>query len=66
MLAHVEKQDPDQALVTNLALEKQVNAFFRLRSQSVIRELRERFPELPEDPDPRTVFIKLRELRNSW
>jgi hydroxyacylglutathione hydrolase len=28
--------------------------------------LREAFPELPEKPDPRTVFLKLRELRNSW
>jgi len=43
-----------------------VNTFFRLRSPSVIAQLRERFPELPEQPDPRTVFIKLRELRNSW
>jgi hydroxyacylglutathione hydrolase len=32
----------------------------------VIARLRERFPELPEEPDPQTVFIKLRELRNSW
>jgi hydroxyacylglutathione hydrolase len=66
LLAHVEKQQPDKALVTNLALEKQVNTFFRLRSESVIRELRERFPDLPENPDPRIVFLKLRELRNSW
>jgi hydroxyacylglutathione hydrolase len=28
--------------------------------------LRESFPELPEKPDQRTVFLKLRELRNSW
>jgi hypothetical protein len=21
---------------------------------------------LPENPDPKTVFVKLRELRNSW
>ena len=23
-------------------------------------------PELPEQPDAKTVFVKLRELRNSW
>jgi hydroxyacylglutathione hydrolase len=32
----------------------------------VIRELREAFPDLPENPDQRTVFLKLRELRNKW
>jgi hydroxyacylglutathione hydrolase len=32
----------------------------------VIAQLRERFPDLPEHPDPRTVFVKLRELRNTW
>ena len=66
LLAQVEKQDPDQALVTNLALERQVNTFFRLRSRTVIRNLQERFPDLPDEPDPKTVFLKLRELRNSW
>ena len=28
--------------------------------------LRERFPDLPERPDAKTVFLKLRELRNDW
>jgi hydroxyacylglutathione hydrolase len=28
--------------------------------------LRERFPELPDDPDARSVFLRLRELRNQW
>jgi len=28
--------------------------------------LREAFPDLPEAPDPQTVFLKLRELRNTW
>jgi len=32
----------------------------------VIARLREKFPELPEQPDTETVFLKLRELRNSW
>lgn len=66
LLVQVEKQDPDWALVTNLVLEKTVNTFFRLRSPSVIRKLKESFPDLPDDPDAKTVFLKLRELRNSW
>ena len=62
----VRDQDPSRALVTTLALEKEINTFFRLHNPSVIRRLREAFPDLSEDPDPRTVFIKLRELRNRW
>jgi len=66
LLAEVEGQDPDAALVSTLALEKEINTFLRLSSPSVIARLREVFSDLPEDPDPKTVFLKLRELRNSW
>jgi hydroxyacylglutathione hydrolase len=66
LLDDVENQDPDEALVSKLGLEKEINTFFRLHSPSVIRRLREAFPDLPDDPDPKTVFLKLRELRNSW
>jgi len=31
-----------------------------------IAKLREAFPDLPDKLDPRTVFLKLRELRNKW
>ena len=66
LLERVADQDPAQPLVTTLALEKEINAFFRLHSPSVIARLREAFPELPENPDPKTVFLKLRALRNRW
>jgi len=59
-------QDPDKAFVTSLGLEKEVNTFFRLHSPSVIARLREAFPDLPDQPDEKTVFLKLRELRNKW
>ena len=52
--------------VTTLGEEKQINTFLRLTSPSVIATLRESFPDLPEQPDAKTVFIKLRELRNKW
>ena len=66
MLNQVADQNPDDALVSTLALEKNINTFFRLRSPSVIARLREAFPDLPDYPDAKTVFLKLRELRNSW
>jgi hydroxyacylglutathione hydrolase len=66
LLAEVGDQDPDRAMVSTLALEKQVNSFFRLHNPTVIARLRQAFPDLPDEPDPKTVFVKLRELRNSW
>ena len=58
--------DPATSAVTTLAEEKTFNTFFRLAVPSVIARLRESFPELPEQPDAKTVFMKLRELRNKW
>jgi hydroxyacylglutathione hydrolase len=66
MLADYQDQDPDDALVTTLAQEREMNAFFRLDSPSVITKLQQDFPDIGDDPDARTVFLKLRELRNSW
>ncbi len=66
MLAELSGQDPNSAYVSTLADERKVNTFFRLTSPTVIARLRERFPDLPENPEPREVFLKLRELRNSW
>ncbi|MEE8505203.1 MAG: hydroxyacylglutathione hydrolase [Kiloniellales bacterium] len=66
LLADVGDQDPDRAMVTTLGLEKEINTFFRLHSPSVIARLREAFPNLPDEPDDKTIFLKLRELRNSW
>jgi hydroxyacylglutathione hydrolase len=66
LLAEAKQHDPAQARVTTLAEEKRVNTFFRLQNPTVIARLRERFPDLPEKPDARRVFLKLRELRNAW
>jgi hydroxyacylglutathione hydrolase len=66
MLDRLSGQDPGHAYVSTLEVERKINTFFRLTSPSVIAALREAFPDLPEKPDPRTVFLKLRELRNKW
>lgn len=65
-LPQVAGQDAATMRVTTLGEEKQFNTFLRLTSPSVIAHLREHFPDLPEQPDPKTVFTKLRELRNRW
>ncbi len=66
MISDYEDQDPDNALVTTIAKEREINTFFRLDSPSVIARLAEQFPEIGDNPEPRTVFLKLRELRNRW
>jgi hydroxyacylglutathione hydrolase len=66
LLGEVRQQDPAAAKVTTLGEEKRINTFFRLQNPTVIARLREAFPEIGEQPDARTVFVKLRELRNRW
>jgi hydroxyacylglutathione hydrolase len=66
MLEKLKGQDPSRAYVSTLAVEREINTFFRLTSPGVIAKLREAFPDLPDKLDPRTVFLKLRELRNKW
>jgi hydroxyacylglutathione hydrolase len=66
LLDRARKATPADAAVTTLAQEKRVNTFFRLQSPAIIARLREAFPDLDAQPDARTVFIKLRELRNRW
>jgi len=66
LLPAVSGHDPVTMHVTTLDEEKRINTFLRLSSPSVIAKLREAFPDLPARPDAKTVFLKLRELRNSW
>jgi len=66
LLAQTRRHAAADAPLTTLALEKRINTFFRLQTPQVIARLRVSFPELAAQPDPRTVFIKLRELRNRW
>ena len=66
LLNQVRGQNLEAPLVTTLAQEREVNTFFRLDQASVIDTLRQAFPDLPAQPDEETVFVKLRELRNTW
>jgi len=66
LLAEARRHNAAEAPVTTLGEEKRINTFLRLQSPSVIAQLREKFPDLGERPEPKTVFVKLRELRNKW
>jgi hydroxyacylglutathione hydrolase len=65
-LAGARAHDPAAARVTTLGEEKRVNAFLRLSNPQIIARLREKFPTIGATPDARTVFVRLRELRNKW
>ena len=66
LLPSVTNHDPATSAVTTLAQEKLINTFLRLSSPSIIARLQKKFPDLPDQPDARAVFLKLRELRNNW
>jgi hydroxyacylglutathione hydrolase len=66
LLDQVTGQDLNAPLVTTLAMEREVNTFFRLDQATVKTQLKAAFPDLPANPDAETVFVKLRQLRNSW
>ena len=66
LLNRLLKQQGASGAVTTIAQEKSFNVFFRLRNPAIIEKLREKFPGLPAEPDAKTVFLKLRELRNNW
>jgi hydroxyacylglutathione hydrolase len=66
MTKAIEGQDPHHARITTLGEERKINSFFRLQSPSVIAALRLKYPDLPEHPSEREVFLALRELRNHW
>lgn len=66
LLNACREQDPAAAHITSMAEERKINVFFRLQNPDIIAKLQEDFPDLGEQPDAKTVFLKLRELRNAW
>ena len=62
----LKDQDPNNALISDLGIERNINTFLRLDSPTIIDGLKEKFSDLPSHPETKSVFLKLRELRNSW
>ena len=58
--------NPNNALISTIEIEKEVNSFFRLKNPEIINKLRDDFPNLSKNPSTKEVFLKLRELRNDW
>lgn len=66
LLDSVIDQDPNQPLVTTIALEKQVNCFLRLDNPEIIKNISASVEGFPKSPQAKDVFLALRELRNHW
>lgn len=58
--------DPANPRVTSIGQEQEINTFFRLSNPTIIGRLQEMDSSFPDNPAPKDVFLKLRELRNSW
>jgi len=66
MLEKVNKLDPKNQIITNIGQEKSINTFLRLDDSSIVENLIARHPDLGSKPSHKDIFLKLRELRNSW
>lgn len=58
-----EKTKQNEILVTSLGDEKKINPFLRLRKDSIRNKLKEEGYKISTDE---SVFLALRDLRNSW
>lgn len=66
LLAALQQWTSDKHFISNLAMEKAVNSFFRLDNTEIIAGLAQQFPEVSAGATTEQVFLKLRELRNHW
>lgn len=66
LLAAMQQWPEEQHFISNIAMEKLVNSFFRLDSHEIIEKLQSKFPDMSEHPSQEEVFMRLRELRDHW
>ncbi len=66
LLVAMQQWSGEQHFISNIAMEKLVNTFFRLDSEEIIDNLRPGFPDLADQPSEEDVFLALRQLRNKW
>jgi len=64
LLADIQKQNESTRKVTTMGEEKKINTFFRLNNKEIFEELKKQNPD--QKPDPESVFIALRSLRDEW
>lgn len=64
LLKEVSSQTADTRMVTTLAIEKKMNAFFRLGQQQIFDRLTEKFPDITQTDEE--IFVHLRKLRDQW
>jgi len=54
----------ENKVISTIGEEKQYNPFLRFDNDNLVKNVLKREPDTPGDP--RSVFVKIRELRNSW
>ncbi|SOE98802.1 hydroxyacylglutathione hydrolase [Burkholderia sp. OK233] len=58
--------DPAEPFISDIGTERSINTFFRLNNEEIVQKLRAESADFPAHPTDRDVFLRLRELRNSW
>ena len=66
LLGRVISQDPNNPLITTIAMEKKINCFMRLDNPEIIANLRLAIADFPDQPSAKDIFLSLRALRNQW
>ena len=66
LLEQALDMNPADPIVTSVAQERLINTFFRLEEREIIDKLCEEDSAMAPNASPRSVFLKLRELRNHW
>lgn len=64
LLKEVRNTPPETQIVTTLAMEKQMNPFFRLQNAQIQALLTIEFPEMSQSE--KDIFVHLRKLRDHW
>lgn len=52
--------------ISNIGVERAINAFFRLDSSTLVKTLEQEFDEITAASSNKDIFLKLRSLRDNW
>lgn len=66
LLAAMNQWPVGPHFISTIAVERSINAFFRLTNEQVIGQLHAVFPSMPQSPSEEEVFVALRSLRDNW
>ena len=64
ILNKLNEIEKSETIISTLGEEKTYNPFMRINNTDLVSSIMENYPDL--DNNPKSIFIKLRELRDNW